>query len=256
MSFSVFNFNIMHGRNRKHAVVPPSVSRPEATSNLRTIAKLIQRHDPDILTLQEVDEFSVLSGSFNQLEFLNKLLGYPYTYFAPSCSIGVFGKRLFVSGSAILSRFPLENCRSYNFHFSFPTERKGFVIADAILPQGGAVTVASIHLVWVDWTRRDPRGRQLRKIQTMLGEKRDRLVLAGDFNCEYTGREASLRNFVNDINLNTYERGSMSMHTHKSWVPKRRLDWILTSNDIRFISYETVPDIISDHLAVYAKLEV
>ena len=160
-SFSLLNLNIMHGRNRQSAIFPLYLSCQEVQNNLDKIAASIRRHSPDIVTLQEVDQFSVLSGGFNQFDFLSTKLGYPYKYFAPSCSARFLGKSIFVSGEAIFSKYPLENCESFKFDFSFPTERKGFVVADVRLPEGKILTIVSVHLVWIDWLRLNSRSRQL-----------------------------------------------------------------------------------------------
>ena len=253
-SFSVFNFNIAHGRNKKSAVFPPSVGREEVQHNLENIAACIREHDSDIVTLQEVDECSILSGSFNQFDFLKEKLQYPYSYFAPSCEITLFGKPLFVSGNGILSRFPLENCAAYKFNVSFPTERQGFVIADAKLPDGKILSIASVHIVWIDWTRPHSRARQLEYLRDVIGSRNGSRVIAGDFNADFLGKEISLKPFVDALDLQAYREESREMDTYTSWDPYERTDWVLVSKDLAFTSYATLPDRLSDHLAVVTML--
>jgi endonuclease/exonuclease/phosphatase family metal-dependent hydrolase len=36
----------------------------------------------------------------------------------------------------------------------------------------------------------------------------------------------------------------------------RRFDWIMISNELEFVSYKVLPDIISDHLAVVAEVKL
>lgn len=246
----------MHGRNRRSAGFPPVLKREEIQGNLVKIADQIREYNPDIVTLQEVDEESVLSGSFNQIDFLNNYLVYPYTYFAPHCSIILFGKKIFVSGTAILSRYPLENCASYDFGFSFPTERKGFVIADVQLPGGVLVSVASVHIVWVDWMRFNSQWHQLKLVEQVLRTKNNSVVIAGDMNCDFLGQEASLRPFVSRLNLHVYEPESNAHDTYTSWSPFERTDFILTLGNITFLSHQTVRERVSDHLAVFAELSI
>ncbi|MDO8521694.1 MAG: endonuclease/exonuclease/phosphatase family protein [bacterium] len=246
----------MHGRNRKSAIFPLRLSREVIQSNLKHIIGCIREHNPDILTLQEVDQSSVLSGSFNQFNFLDTKLNYPYKYFSPSCSIAFGGKDIFVSGNAVFSRYPLENCESFNFNFSFPTDRMGFVVADARLPQGQTVTIASVHLVWLDWMRRTSRSHQLDLLQKVVAARRNNVVIAGDMNCDFLGREISLRSFINQLNLRVYDPENQNLNTHPSWNPSKRIDWILTSKEIHFISYETIKNRVSDHLAVFARLSI
>lgn len=256
VSFSLFNLNIMHGRNRKSAIFPIRLSRHEIQSNLQEIIDCIREHDPDIVALQEVDRSSVFSGSFNQFDFLDVHLKYPYKYFSPSCSIAFGDKKIFVSGNAIFSRHPLRNCESYKFSFSFPTDRMGFIVADAELPQGRIVTIASVHLVWLDWTRFNSRSRQLDLVQKVVVARKNSAVISGDFNCDFLGKEKSLRTFVNNLGLHAFEPENRNLNTNPSWNPVKRSDWILSSRELDFVSYKTIPDKISDHLAVYAGLSI
>ncbi|MDP3741028.1 MAG: endonuclease/exonuclease/phosphatase family protein [bacterium] len=253
-SFSILDLNIMHGRNSRSPIFPPRFSRQKIENNLKKIVDVIQGYNPEIVTLQEVDQASVLSGDFNQFDLLDKNLNYSYKYFSPSCSIIFWGKKIFVSGNAIFSKYPLENCQSYNFDFSFPTERKGFIIADAKLPQDQTLTIASVHLVWIDWMRSNSRVCQLDLVTRVLAERKNPTVIAGDMNCNFLGKETSLRSFVNQLNLKVYDPENKDLNTSPSWNPYKRIDWILASKEIDFISYKTIANRVSDHLAVFAKL--
>lgn len=255
-TFSLFNLNIMHGRNRKNAVFPVRLSREVTRRNLQKIADCIHKHSPDIVTLQEVDQPSMLSGNFNQFDWLAIKLEYPHKYFAPSCSITLFGKKIFISGNAIFSRFPLEHCESYNFDFSFPTDRMGFVIADAKLPRDKMVTIVSVHTASFDWTRLNSRAHQLRLVEKVITTKQGGVVIAGDLNCDFMGNEDSMRSFVHRLDLVAHEPDSNELPTYPSWNPSKRIDWILASKELKLISYKTIKDRLSDHLAVFADISV
>ena len=253
-SFSIFNLNIMHGRNRRSATFPPRLPRKEIQANLQKIADLVHERKPDIVTLQEVDESSMLSGSFNQFEWLAARLEYSHKYFAPSCSISFFGKPLFITGNAIFSRYPLENCESYKFDVTFPTDRMGFVIADAKLPEGKTVAVASVHLVYLDWLKRNSRETELQLLEKAIRARDGSAIVAGDFNCDYLGLEDSLRSFVERLNLRVYQANAKDMATTPSWGPTRRIDWVLGSKNVQFGDYRTLDAKISDHLPVFATI--
>ncbi|HEY4501755.1 MAG TPA: endonuclease/exonuclease/phosphatase family protein [Candidatus Paceibacterota bacterium] len=237
MELSVLTLNIMHGRNRRRPLWPLWVRRQEAGHNLKKIVACILQQNPDIVALQEVDKYSLLSGRFDQFEFLKDKTGYQYGYYASSCSV----RGVFQSGQAILSKYPLANCEAHKFPITFPTDRMGFVLADAVLP-GKTITVASIHLVYLDWLRRDPHKQELRLVKEALSSRSSPTVLAGDFNCDMT-EQASRLGFVP-------HQGSP---THPSWAPQKRIDWILVK-DLQYASYETLSESLSDHLAVAAKL--
>ena len=254
MSTSLLSLNIMHGRNCKSAIFPPRVGLCEVQSNLQRVVACIREHEPDFVTLQEVDQSSALSGSFNQFDWLDERLKYPYKYFAPSCSVKFLDNSFFVSGNAIFSKYPLENCADYKFDFSFPTDRMGFVVADTKLPEGKIVTIASIHLVHLDWMRFNARAHQLKLVERVVAARGKSMVLAGDFNCDLIGEEASLRSFVRKLDLRAYESESKNFPTYPSWQPKKRIDWVLTSSDMNFTSYENLQNRMSDHLAIITNL--
>lgn len=258
-SLSIFNLNTMHGRNNKSPFFPPAISRQKIQNNLQKIVELIDKHNPDVVTLQEIDQYSVLSGGFNQFEFIDKKLNYDFKFFSPSCSVTILGKRIFVSGNAIFSKYPLENCESVNFNFSFPTERQGFVVADIKLSQGKKITIVSVHLVWIDWMRlssKSSRAHQLNLVEKVVLKRKNSAIIAGDMNCDFIGKEKSLKFFANRLNLKVYDPESKNLNTNPSWNPTKRIDWILCSKEVDFISYQSIPDKVSDHLAVFANLSI
>jgi endonuclease/exonuclease/phosphatase family metal-dependent hydrolase len=227
VELSLLTLNIMHGRNRRSAIWPPRVSKTEARGNLEKVADRIRFYGPDMVALQEVDEYSLLSGRFDQFEYLKEKTGYPYGFFAASCNV----RGLFVSGQALLSKYPLQNCAGHKFPITFPTDRMGFVIADAVLPPG-TVTIASVHLVYLDWLRRDSRTQELDIVEKAVAQRGGKAVLAGDFNQDFSGRNAP---------------------TYPSWAPVENRDWIITKN-LQVESCQVLPDRLSDHLPVLATI--
>ena len=144
----------------------------------------------------------------------------------------------------------------YTFDFSFPTERQGFVVADLLLPDGKVITVTSIHLVWLDWIRRQSRVHQLALIERILTTRQSYKVIAGDMNCNYLGNETSLKNFVVRNDLRLYDVTSKDLNTYPSWAPTKRIDWVITSSGMQFTAYSTAHDKVSDHVGVFVKLSV
>ncbi len=256
ISFTIFNLNIMHGRNSKSPIWPLRFSRKKIENNLQKIVSLAKENNPDVITLQEVDQSSVMSGNFNQFDFLDIKLDYPHKYFAPSCSVVLKNKKIFVSGNAIFSKYPLKNCKAFNFDFSFPTERQGFVVADLELPDSRILTITSIHLVWIDWVRLNSRARQLNLIQRVVTERKNPHVIAGDMNCGLSSKETSLRSFVNNLELNVPEPKNRNTATSPSWNPNKRIDWVFVSKEMNFISYKTLQQKVSDHLAILAEISI
>lgn len=251
----ILTLNMMHGRNAKNSVLPFFLSRKRARNNIKNIAALINHHQPDIVMLQEVDNFSLFNGRFDHLKELEKQTNFSFTYYGSEVNWG-FGKVTAMNtGNALLSRYPLHNQRLYVFAHSFPTERKGFIVADVQLPSK-TITVASIHLVWKDWLHKNARLKQTKKIIDVLSKNNHPLILAGDFNCELVGKiqEKTLLLLIRELNLHTHHPHAEDLFTHPSYNPSVRIDWILSSQEITFVDYTIIPDLISDHLAISSTL--
>ncbi|MBV9159039.1 MAG: endonuclease/exonuclease/phosphatase family protein [Candidatus Kaiserbacteria bacterium] len=248
MTFSVLNWNIQHGRNHKTGFWPPLVTRARAQATLDSIAERISSKDADIIAVQEIDKDSFLSGYFDQVQYLNARLHYPYVFYAPSCTIA-FGASVYESGTAIFSRFPLENCSSHRFGFTFPTDRMGFALADTTI-NNERVTIVCAHLTWIDWLHANVRKDQFIQMREALTSRAGRLIVAGDFNCD--ARDASLRSFMKELRLETHELDEGGNETSHAWAPYERIDWIF-ARDLHLNSYVTLPGILSDHLAILAK---
>ena len=61
-------FNIAHGRGL--APIQGLTSSRKLRLNLRRIADLLGRLEADVVALQEIDECSIWSGSFDHLDYL------------------------------------------------------------------------------------------------------------------------------------------------------------------------------------------
>ncbi|MEM7233605.1 MAG: hypothetical protein AAF517_15625 [Planctomycetota bacterium] len=75
-SLRVLSFNIAHGRGT--GVHQALCSQDEIQSQLKEIAKVLRREDPDIVGLQEADSPSIWSGSFDHIGFLAADARIPY----------------------------------------------------------------------------------------------------------------------------------------------------------------------------------
>ncbi len=128
--------------------------------------KLIQEVKPDILFLQESDSSRISLNNNDFVRYYAGKLGY-YSYFGPTTITGTYG-------TAILSRYPLENTRTV-FTFSDQDE---IGTAEAEIEIGGQIfTVYNVHpdgsdtamLVWAE---------------TLLERSREKVnvIAAGDYN--------------------------------------------------------------------------
>lgn len=253
----VLNLNIMHGRNARSSVFPVRTPQAAVVQTLCRIADIIARHDSDIIALQEVDGYSWFNGRMDQLNELASHLRYPYRFQADNWRVGLLGRTIHRTGVALLSRYPLEQAAGIDFARSFPTPRKGACAAIVHIPGGPPITIASVHLVWIDWLRRASRLHQARRLADALGAYPRPLIVTGDFNCRLAGtRERTLPFLLGKLDLHAYEPGSRTMDTWPAWQPTERDDWILISRGCSFLAHETFSDRHSDHLAVAATIEL
>ena len=238
--------NIAHGRKRgPHQALQ---TRRSIESNLNDIATLLRRQKPDLVALQEADGASAFTGRFDHVQYLADKAQY-------ACSIRgehVRGKRL-VSGTALLSTRPLHQPVCVAFAPSPPTFSKGFVLATVDWPGDVDVqiNVVSVHF---DFSRKSVRRKQAQELIDHLADRPGPLIVMGDLNCQWTSKDSALRTLAEAMNLQAYQPHAAGMTT----FPKlgRRLDWILISRELLFVSYEVLDDVVSDHRAVAAELRL
>ena len=271
-SLRVMSLNIAHGRRGgPHRVF---LRRRAAETNLVGIAETIRREAPDLVALQEADGPSLWSGRFDHVEKLARLAGFNHLFRGEHVCFWR-GRHRICYGSALLSRHPLAEAASYRFARSLPTPTKGFVAATlkapgekkgsgpfcAEHPEGRSgkrvltpfspFRVVSVHL---DFSRRRVRLRQVRHMAEELAGSAEPLVILGDFNCQWEGREDTLQLLAGRLEVRPYRPGRPELFTFPSRRPRKRLDWILISRALEFRSYAVLPDRVSDHLPVIAEV--
>lgn len=134
-----------------------------------------------------------------------------------------------------------------------PTPTKGFVAAKLAWPgcPDVLVQVVSVHL---DFARSTVRNRQVDEMVKRLAEKKQPRVVMGDFNAQWSDQRSAVRSAAEALGLRAYRPESGKPYTFVTL--KRRLDWILISEELEFEQYATLPEAVSDHRAVLAVLRL
>ena len=243
-SLRVMTLNIAHGRYNSPN---QRLRKNRIESNLDDIAVVLKREQPDILALQEADGSSLWSGKFNHVEYLAEKAGFSYSIRAEH----VKGKKMSY-GTALLSMVDLYDLMSVTFNPSPPTFSKGFVIATMAWPGKPPmeIDIVSVHL---DCYRKSIRKRQIEDLITILSLRNKAMIIMGDFNCEWTTDESALHILAQQCNLKGYNPQGSEMDTFP--FLKRRLDWVLVSPDLDFITYQVLSDTVSDHRGVICELQ-
>jgi endonuclease/exonuclease/phosphatase family metal-dependent hydrolase len=244
-TLDLVTLNVAHGRGK--ALNQILVGEARHRQNLDDVAVLFNQIDAHVIALQEADAPSLWSGGFDHVEYLSTLSGYSsyvHGYHADN--------RIYSFGAALLSPFLLTETASHAFASSPPTTTKGFVRATVLWQSGTAparlVTLVSVHL---DFSRRKVRDAQIDEMTKQLSGVDTPIIIMGDFNAEWTASDSPVREVAQEFGLLAYTPTDEGQETYKD---KKRLDWILISEDLQFVDYAVLPDVVSDHLAVIAKI--
>jgi endonuclease/exonuclease/phosphatase family metal-dependent hydrolase len=244
----VMSLNIAHGR--KDGMNQLLLSGTTIRNNLDDIALVLVQSGADIVALQEADVPSRWSGNFDHIALLAEKADYAAVASTPHASSWLFNY-----GTAILSHAAFTETLNYTFEPSPPTMNKGFTLAQIVWqPQGEEqppvlLDIVSVHL---DFSRKQVRESQIREITQALAGRDNPTIILGDFNSDWLADELVVRALADDNKLKGYRPSADDLGTYPSG--DKRLDWILISETLEFISYEVLPDVLSDHKAVVAEI--
>jgi len=245
----LLTWNVAHGRAGSfHQAL---LVRDEVERNLGAIAEVLRHERPDVVALQEADGPSAWSGNFDHVSILAQESGLSHFYRGDHNPFGLASYEL-SSGTALVSRFPLVEARSEPFAANW-RDTKGFVVATVEIPgTGRELDVVSVHL---DFLNAAERREQILALAAVLeGRDRPRVVL-GDLNCEAESARQTFELLADRLGVVPYEP-SLDQPTFPAGSPIRRLDWILASPELEFVSYRPVEAHLSDHLGVVAEVRL
>ena len=247
---SVLTLNLAHGR--KSALNQMLQKTSTTRRNLEEVAEFLSNSGADLVALQEADSPSRWSGKFNHVEFVSGKSPYPCRLHAHHAT-----RYMYDFGTALLSRVPYTNNILHTFAPSWPTTNKGFVMGEVLWNPGGllpepiTVSVLSVHL---DFSRKKVRKAQIEEMRAMLPDIKPPVIILGDFNTDWNSKDSSLKAIVANGNFKIYQPESTQLGTYKEG--KQRLDWILISKELEFVSYEVPQIVLSDHQPVQASVRL
>ena len=242
----VATLNIAHGTGL--ALTRLGLSRQACEANLSAIADVLRRVGPDVVALQEADLHTPWAGDFDQVGFLARAAGYPSRFRGLHVDRVVLGAPVRY-GTALLSHRSLANRESTAFDTG-PLDTKGFVAADVDF-DGRTVTVVSVHL---DFASAATRRQQVRLMVASLKPHNSPLIVMGDLNSGWDIDDDAVQQLARALNLQAFQPTADALRTYPSAARRRRLDWILISDELEFVDYRNWPERLSDHLGVSAEL--
>lgn len=246
----IVTYNIAHGRGLQP--IQGLTSRRRIRSILLRIAKLIEKLNPDVVALQEIDQNSSWAGGFDQLEFLREFTGFPYAVF------GINNRRTGLLklnyGNAILSRHPIAEWENITFGQKRMGE-KGFLFAELDV-EGRRVPLVNMHL---HYRSRVQRIKQVAQVMGYLNTKRALRhahwatppILCGDLNNPSHNTADATASLFEYFSLH----GNYSLHPQKartfpSPLPRRMLDFVFLPPECVEVYCLVVRTLLSDHRPV------
>jgi endonuclease/exonuclease/phosphatase family metal-dependent hydrolase/glycosyltransferase involved in cell wall biosynthesis len=223
--------------------------------SVERIARVIRRHDPDIVALQELDVGRKRTGELNQPRLIAEELGMEH-YFRPSVLIGE--ERY---GNAVLSRYPIEIIRAGQLAGVIKTsmvESRG-VIWTVINIAGTKINFFNTHLGFLPLEG-------ISQAKALLGDKwvtnpscQGPVILCGDFNAFPNSQVyRNIRQVFRDA--------QEELDTHKpqaTWFsryPIGRIDHVFVGPQIKVTNVEVsstdLDKLASDHLPLIVDIKI
>jgi len=242
---TVISMNIAHGRKDKfHQAF---LGEEKIKNNLDNIVKISNRENPFLIGLQEADGPSFWSGKFNHVEYISSQTGLKNYY--QGYHVDKFGLHY---GTAILSSNKLHSSKSHTFHSrSFISLNKGFVLSTVKWPGENNlyVDVISVHL---DFLLDSVRQKQINELIVVLEERDNPVILMGDLNAD--SESEAIKSLIELLDLKAYKFKRDGLETFSRF--NKRFDWILISKELEYVSYNVLPDDISDHSATISEIRL
>ncbi|UCD82899.1 MAG: endonuclease/exonuclease/phosphatase family protein [Desulfobacterales bacterium] len=243
MRFLLYNIRYAAGIGKNfHFPVPYSGYFKHTNGNLKRILDFIKSVNPDIIGLVEVDSGSFRSQKNNQAEGIAWELQHDHIYRSkyPVNSVAQKLPLLNKQGNAILTN---REILSQKFHY-FRQGVKRLVIELELED----LSVLLVHLS----IKFRHRHYQLQDLHCIIKDIKKPLIVAGDFNVLWGDRELQL--FLAATGLkNANKNGQPS---HPSRAPRRQLDYIFHSPQIRITDFEIPQVKFSDHTPLVCEFDI
>jgi len=227
----ILSYNIHHAEGMDDVV------------DLERIAELINRLEPDVVALQEVDQLVDRTGRVDQARVLGELTG-----LTPS-----FGAFMDYQGGeygmALLSRWAVID--DINVRLPDGAEPRSSVVAELESPKtGNRVVIAGIHF----YRSEEERMAQASALVAELQPRSKPVILVGDFNSQ--PGSPVMEFLANEWSI--IDKGE-NHFTFPSYDPVREIDFIVIRNDaeIEILSHVVLNEpVMSDHQPIFAEIVI
>lgn len=217
----------------------------------RRIMDSLEALKPDILSLIEVDTGSFRSKKDqvhyfeSHLEMNDVVSAIKYS-FQGWTKLFHFVPILNKQANAIMARYKMSDVK---YHLLHEGSKRVVIEATMHLPKKVTHLVAHLSL------GKKARAKQIDELIGIINGIKNPIILMGDFN---TRREGEIQKLLASTNLqdkhmmNRFGRSFTFPTSH----PKRRIDYVLTSPEIKVRNYEVLPFQFSDHLPLMLDFDI
>lgn len=245
-TIKVMTLNLAHGRGTGFNQL--FISKKQINTNIDHISNIFLREKPHIAGFQEADGPSFWSGEKDHIKQIAEKSGF-YSFFH-----GYHIKAPYLSyGTAMASKWIIENPTYVTFSPGPFSPPKGFSVGSFNWP--GTQQSIDVIILHLDFLSGSKRKAQVEEITSFIESRTKRPVIAmGDFNSSWNNKDSSVKKICSDLNLRAYNPDDKSLSSFP--LTDKRLDWILISNQLEFVSYKTLQDNVSDHLGVISEIRL
>lgn len=214
----------------------------QSLDHIHKIGEFINEYNPDIVGLVEVDLGSFRTKEINQAKLLgeitknNYVSHYKYEENSNYMKIPMLRKQ----GNAVLTKKEIVNKK---FHYLDNGMKKLIIEVDT-----GEVVVFIVHLALGGKTRL----KQIVQLHSIVKNCQKPFIIAGDFNIFWGNEEIELFLKASELENVNY----LNKPTFPSWKPKKELDFILHSKNIKIINYDVIKTTLSDHLPIIVDFQI
>lgn len=208
------------------------------------IIRHIKRANPDVILFQEV-VYLPEESQYTQVSLLNRILKYPFSHTSVTRLQSSQHFENYREGLAVLSRLPISSSEALVLKQESDDPHNRIVQFIDVLDDERTVGLANVHLS----VRDDHAVHHLQEILSIMNERGEKRVLAGDFNVDNIARLASSL-WREDYVLSTSKREYVSFpEGHKT------IDYFLVPREYEIDSLGLSHDGLSDHRALTAEIE-
>ena len=243
MRLLIYNIRYGAGAGYKfHLPIPFSGYLKKTTHNINHIAEFVASTKADIAGLIEVDSGSFRSEKIHQAKMIAEKLGHGFVYESKYAKSSLIQKLPIFSnqGNALITNKLIEGTK---FHYSRVGIKRLMIELE--------LKELNIFLVHLSLKYRH-RQYQLSDLYTLIKKRKKPLILAGDMNPFWGDNELDL--FLGATGM--LNANKKNLFTYPSRYPKRQLDFILHTPEIKITHFE-VPNVhFSDHLPLVCDFKI